>query len=127
MASAAPAKNSAVLEKEGGGGALQIDLHPLVIINISDHYTRAKVEAPSSNPPPRVIGALLGVQNGRDIEISNSFELVYHTVDGNIIVDTEYLKSKQEQCMCHFLFFLLLHIFKSLMYTCILCRLNNLF
>lgn len=99
MATAAPTKNSALLEKEGGGGALQIELHPLVIINISDHYTRAKVEAPPTNPPPRVIGALLGVQNGREIEISNSFELVYHTIDGNIVIDTDYLKSKQEQCM----------------------------
>lgn len=97
MASAAPDKNSAVLEKEGGGGALQIDLHPLVIINISDHFTRAKIEAPSNNAAPRVIGALLGVQNGREIEISNSFELVYNTVEGNVVIDTEFLKSKQEQ------------------------------
>ena len=96
---AAPTKNSAVLEKEGGGGALQIDLHPLVIINISDHFTRARVENPKANPNPRVIGALLGVQNGRNIEISNSFELVYHTLEGNIVVDHEYMKSKQEQCM----------------------------
>jgi len=75
---------------------LQIDLHPLVIINISDHFTRAKVESNAATPP-RVIGALLGVQNGRNIEISNSFELVYHTLEGNIVVDTDYLKSKQEQ------------------------------
>jgi len=92
----APTKGSAVLEKEGGGGALQIDLHPLVIINISDHYTRAKVES-NANPPPRVIGALLGVQNGRNIEIFNSFELVYHTLEGNIVIDTDYMKAKQEQ------------------------------
>lgn len=99
MAASAPTKSSAVLEREGGGsGALQIDLHPLVIINISDHFTRARVEN-NANPAPRVIGALLGVQNGRNIEISNSFELVYHNVDGAVVVDTEYLKSKQEQCM----------------------------
>jgi COP9 signalosome complex subunit 6 len=96
MAASAPTKNNAVLEKEGGGGALQIDLHPLVIINISDHFTRAKVES-NANPVPRVIGALLGVQNGRNIEISNSFELVYHNVDGAVVVDTDYLKAKQEQ------------------------------
>eukprot|EP00026_Physarum_polycephalum_P011878 Phypoly_transcript_12126.p1 GENE.Phypoly_transcript_12126~~Phypoly_transcript_12126.p1 ORF type:complete len:283 (+),score=52.41 Phypoly_transcript_12126:62-910(+) len=97
MASGAPTKGTAVVEKEGGGGgALQIDLHPLVIINISDHFTRAKVES-NANPPPRVIGALLGVQNGRNIEISNSFELVYHTLEGNIVIDTDYMKSKQEQ------------------------------
>jgi COP9 signalosome complex subunit 6 len=97
MASGAPpSKSSAVLEKEGGGGALQIDLHPLVIINISDHFTRAKVES-NATPAPRVIGALLGVQDGRKIEISNSFELVYHTLEGSIVVDKDYLKLKQEQ------------------------------
>jgi len=67
-----------------------------VIINISDHFTRAKVES-TTTPPPRVIGALLGTQNGRNIEISNSFELVYHTIQGAIVIDTDYLKSKQEQ------------------------------
>jgi COP9 signalosome complex subunit 6 len=88
---------AAVLEKEGGGGAaLQIELHPLVIINISDHFTRAKVES-NQNPPPRVIGALLGTQEGRNVEVSNSFELVYHVVQGAIVIDTDYLKSKLEQ------------------------------
>jgi COP9 signalosome complex subunit 6 len=86
-----------VIEKEGGGAALQIDLHPLVIINVSDHHTRVKVESNTPNAPPRVIGALLGIQNGRNIEVTNSFELVYDIVEGRIIVDSGYLKSKQEQ------------------------------
>jgi len=86
-----------VIEKEGGGGAaLQIDLHPLVIINMADHFTRAKVE---SNSPvaPRVVGAILGTQNGRNLEISNSFELVFNTIDGLVVIDFDYLKRKQEQ------------------------------
>jgi COP9 signalosome complex subunit 6 len=85
-----------VIDKESGGGALQIDIHPLVIINISDHFTRAKVE--SKTPTiPRVIGAVLGIQNGRNVEITNSFELVYDVVDRAIVVDFDYLKRKQEQ------------------------------
>eukprot|EP01111_Echinosteliopsis_oligospora_P012919 TRINITY_DN4506_c0_g1_i1.p1 TRINITY_DN4506_c0_g1~~TRINITY_DN4506_c0_g1_i1.p1 ORF type:complete len:313 (-),score=102.33 TRINITY_DN4506_c0_g1_i1:64-1002(-) len=87
-----------VIQKEGGGGgaALQIDLHPLVIINMSDHFTRAKVEA-TTQTAPRVIGAILGTQNGRNLEISNSFELVFNTIDGLVVIDFDYLRRKQEQ------------------------------
>jgi len=46
---------------------------------------------------PRVIGALWGVQSGRNLEIFNSFEIVYTEVEGAIIVDSEYVKTKQEQ------------------------------
>lgn len=86
---AAPA--SLVVEREHA--TLNVLLHPLVIINVSDHYTRAKV---SSASPARVMGALLGIQKNRDVEIFNSFELIPDTnawtaIDG-------YLRVKQEQC-----------------------------
>jgi len=53
-----------------------------------------------------VIGALLGVQTGRSIEIINSFELVY-TVDahGRVQLDNEYFATKQEQCLSVFILF----------------------
>jgi len=86
---------SIVSEKEGGS-ALNIVLHPLVVINISDHWTRTKVQ--NKIAKPRVIGALLGTQDGRNVEIFNSFELVYDVVDGVVIIDTEYLNTKQDQC-----------------------------
>ena len=59
-------------------GALQLTLHPLVIINISDHFTRARTQ--SSEPAPRVMGVLIGAQTGRQIEVANSFEV--KVVDG---------------------------------------------
>ncbi|KAL6049460.1 COP9 signalosome complex subunit 6 [Balamuthia mandrillaris] len=90
---AAP-KSGTVIEKETGS-ALDILLHPLVIINISDHYTRAKVTTEQADP--RVIGALMGVQSGRNVEIFNSFELVYNEVEGAVVIDLDYLKRKQEQ------------------------------
>jgi len=40
---------------------------------------------------------LLGIQTGRNIEICNSFELVYNTVNGLIVIDPKYLVTKQEQ------------------------------
>eukprot|EP01087_Luapelamoeba_hula_P003084 TRINITY_DN12905_c0_g1_i1.p1 TRINITY_DN12905_c0_g1~~TRINITY_DN12905_c0_g1_i1.p1 ORF type:complete len:323 (-),score=60.05 TRINITY_DN12905_c0_g1_i1:143-1111(-) len=89
----APAPGT-VIEKEGGS-ALSILLHPLVIINISDHATRAK--AGDGKTYSRVIGALCGIQSGRSVEIFNTFEMAYTVVDGSLIIDTDYVKKKQEQ------------------------------
>eukprot|EP01116_Phalansterium_solitarium_P014245 TRINITY_DN31826_c0_g1_i1.p1 TRINITY_DN31826_c0_g1~~TRINITY_DN31826_c0_g1_i1.p1 ORF type:complete len:315 (-),score=41.91 TRINITY_DN31826_c0_g1_i1:112-1056(-) len=85
---------TAVVDKEGTG-SLNISLHPLVIINISDHWTRTKVQ--NNTPNPRVIGAFVGVQAGRNVEICNSFELVHNEVDGVVVIDPKYLQEKSEQ------------------------------
>jgi len=78
-------------------------LHPLVIINISDHATRAKVT--NKGVSKRVVGALLGHQQGKQMELLNSFELL--TVpppegsecnsDEKVIIDEEFLKTKLSQ------------------------------
>lgn len=52
---------------------LQVTIHPLPLLNISDHYTRQSLN--TSNPNVRVVGGLLGTQQGRSIDIVNSFEL----------------------------------------------------
>jgi hypothetical protein len=55
-----------------------------------------------------VIGALLGTQNGRDVEIVNSFDLVTNAGPGKdlglgeavgIEVDPAFLNDRKEQCM----------------------------
>jgi COP9 signalosome complex subunit 6 len=86
--------SKAVVEKQGSS-ALELLLHPVVILNLSDHFTRAKVSSP--NPNPRVLGALLGIQSGRRLEIFNSFEIVFSFVDGHYVLDATYLRNKQEQ------------------------------
>jgi len=86
--------SGSVVEREGTG-ALNLMLHPVVIINISDHWTRVKVQ--SRKPNPRVIGALVGIQTGRNLEIFNSFELPYEIKDDKVIIKTEYLNTKSEQ------------------------------
>lgn len=45
-----------------------------------------------------VIGALIGKQEGRNIEVMNSFELLFHTVEDRIHIDKEYYYTKEEQC-----------------------------
>ena len=43
------------------------------IINISDHFTRARSQEQAA--APRVFGVIIGAQTGRHIEIANSFEV----------------------------------------------------
>ncbi|KJE90937.1 Mov34/MPN/PAD-1 family protein [Capsaspora owczarzaki ATCC 30864] len=102
--------------------SLQIALHPLVILNISDHWTRTRAQHSVANPS--VFGALIGTQNGRNFEIFNSFELVVRNeptgsgagpeamqtdndsssssssaapTSSEWVVDVEYFRRKQEQ------------------------------
>jgi hypothetical protein len=41
------------------------------------------------------------VQSGRNVEVTNSFELVYTVIEGAVVIDIDYLKAKQEQCAHH--------------------------
>lgn len=75
-------------------GSVTVSLHPLVIMNISEHWTRTKAQAGS---PQKVFGALIGKQKGRNIEIMNSFELDHTTVEGKVVIDREYYTVKEEQ------------------------------
>ena len=146
-----------VLASSGSSGSVSVALHPLVIMNISEHYTRIKAQDGKPDPQGRfakfnpnvgeilhivcdilssqnsnknfwsenensrqkhnlypcyillnvfqcyycfsVIGALLGTQDGRKIEIFNSFELKLDSFDdGQIVLNMEYYSTKEEQC-----------------------------
>ncbi len=72
----------------------------LVLINVSDHYTRIKANSPDGSPPSAVLGCLLGSQAGRVVDVSNSFEikLTASSSSSALNVDTEFLLKKLEQC-----------------------------
>lgn len=94
-----PVANIAALEDKvmadsGVTATVSVSLHPLVIMNISEHWTRTKAQ--EGRPVP-VYGALIGKQAGRDIEIMNSFELDYTTIDSNVVIDRDYYNTKEEQ------------------------------
>ncbi|KAI7842094.1 hypothetical protein COHA_004289 [Chlorella ohadii] len=87
---------------------LSFQLHPLVLINISDHHTRtlANQGAPAGEASTsaagggggrcvRVLGCLLGTQTGRTVDISNSFEV--RCVEGTDDIDEPFLQKKMEQ------------------------------
>eukprot|EP01104_Vermistella_antarctica_P020537 TRINITY_DN8822_c0_g1_i1.p1 TRINITY_DN8822_c0_g1~~TRINITY_DN8822_c0_g1_i1.p1 ORF type:complete len:351 (-),score=78.01 TRINITY_DN8822_c0_g1_i1:78-1130(-) len=99
-------QNQRVTVDGDASSTLSVSLHPLVIINVSDQHTRLRVKSVvslatgsgRSHPSElRVIGALLGTQTGRDIEIFNSFEVMYMEVEGLIVLDMDYLREKLDQ------------------------------
>ncbi|KAN0100808.1 Maintenance of mitochondrial structure and function domain containing protein [Tylopilus felleus] len=74
--------------------SLSLLLHPLPILNISEHLTRLKLQTKSDLP--FVLGALLGTQNGREVEIVNTFELAVE--DGHDdMVDHGFLVQRRDQ------------------------------
>ncbi|KAL6644595.1 hypothetical protein ACP70R_016203 [Stipagrostis hirtigluma subsp. patula] len=103
--SAAGAHAPAAAPAASSSSGLTFKLHPLVIVNVSDHHTRVKAQAACSRDgssssgeaaahPPRVFGCVIGVQRGRTVEIFNSFELVLDPVSGTL--DRAFLLKKQE-------------------------------
>ncbi|XP_058875269.1 LOW QUALITY PROTEIN: COP9 signalosome complex subunit 6 [Acipenser ruthenus] len=78
----------------GVTGSVSVALHPLVILNISDHWIRMRSQ---EGRAMQVVGALIGKQEGRNIEVMNSFELLSHSVEDRIVIDKEYYYTKEEQ------------------------------
>ena len=61
-----------VLASSGASGSVSVALHPLVIMNISEHYTRIKAQYGEPNPQGRVFKGLLFKKINSDlITISN--------------------------------------------------------
>lgn len=105
----------------GSDEGLPIILHPLVVLNVSDHFTRyAAIRMFSGQPSeggkggssgqpqregltneqdmPRVIGLLLGTQRGRTVEVCHSVELTAtKRDDGTVKVDEDFMKNRIEQ------------------------------
>lgn len=75
-------------------GSVSASLHPLVIMNVSEHWTRLRAQEGSPQP---VFGALIGKQSGRDMEIMNSFELNYKIDGDNFVIDKDFYYQKEEQ------------------------------
>ncbi|RAK95154.1 COP9 signalosome complex subunit 6 [Aspergillus ibericus CBS 121593] len=61
-----------LISPKNSDSGLHIQLHPLILLTISDHITR---HAARCQQGP-IIGALLGQQNGREITLEHAFECV---------------------------------------------------
>ncbi|KAL2820518.1 hypothetical protein BDW59DRAFT_113528 [Aspergillus cavernicola] len=65
-------QTDSLLSQKSSDSGLHLQLHPLVLLTISDHITR---HAARSQQGP-IIGALLGQQDGRVITVEHAFECV---------------------------------------------------
>uniref|UniRef100_K3WB84 COP9 signalosome complex subunit 6 n=1 Tax=Globisporangium ultimum (strain ATCC 200006 / CBS 805.95 / DAOM BR144) TaxID=431595 RepID=K3WB84_GLOUD len=98
-------------ERSSGGGERHIQVHPLVIMNVADHFTRQRCNfqqdqkkknqsastADANKDMPQVIGALFGIQNGLDVSVYDSFEMKYDVANGEVQIDKEFLTSRIQQ------------------------------
>ncbi|KAL3312308.1 COP9 signalosome complex subunit 6 [Cichlidogyrus casuarinus] len=92
-ASSQNAQQNAVLASTG---ALMVRLHPMVIFNISEHWTRYKVMSDGdATLPIKVFGALLGKQDGNQLEIVTSMELLLDAQSGH--VDSGFFRTRESQ------------------------------
>lgn len=76
-----------------------VQLHPLVLLTISDHLTRHT--ARQQKGP--VLGALLGQQNGQEITLEHAFECST-TIgsDGEILLPDSWFEQRLQQCQYTF-------------------------
>lgn len=110
-----------VMASSGTVGSVSISLHPLVIMNVSEHWTRLRAQEGTEQLGNLILcylffyklkfiigrlkwqisfsvyGALIGKQKGRNIEIMNSFELLFTCIGDDVIIDRDYYNTKEEQ------------------------------
>ena len=85
---------SLVSQKSSDSG-LHIQLHPLVLLTVSDQITR---HAARQQHGP-IIGALLGQQNGREITLEHAFECpVTCGLNDEIILPAAWFEERLQQC-----------------------------
>lgn len=87
--------NLLVSQKSSDSG-LQAYLHPLVLLNISDHITRHVVR--QQRGP--IVGALLGQLKGRAISLEHVFECnTIIEANGDVFLNQAWFSERLQQCM----------------------------
>lgn len=75
---------------------LHVHLHPLVLLNISDHITRHGVRQ-QKGP---IVGALLGQQQGRTITLEHVFDCRLITgSNGQVLLHQSFFEERLQQCI----------------------------
>lgn len=88
-------ESAIVMAATGTPGSITVSLHPLVIMNVSEHWTRNRAQ--NDGVASNVVGAIIGQHKGRHLEIMNSFELVFTVIDDLTVIDRDYYSTKEEQ------------------------------
>ena len=73
---------------------LTVNLHPLVLLTISDYITRHTLRK-QTQP---IVGALIGQQSGRSVSLENAFEVqVIADEEGGAAIHDEFFKERLDQ------------------------------
>ncbi|KAM3084121.1 hypothetical protein ACMFMG_001773 [Clarireedia jacksonii] len=86
-------QNPLLSAQKSSDSGLQVALHPLVLLTISDYITRHTLRQ-QTGP---VVGALLGQQNGREITIEHAFECLLQETEEGVILAPEWFESRLQQ------------------------------
>ncbi|KAL9053143.1 MAG: hypothetical protein Q9162_004940 [Coniocarpon cinnabarinum] len=90
----ASSSNPLISSTKTSDSRLSVQLHPLVLLNISDYITRHTLRE-SKDP---IVGAVLGSQNGRDITMEVAFECkTDKDNDGAVIMDAGWFHDRLQQ------------------------------
>ncbi|KAH0604827.1 uncharacterized protein H6S33_006495 [Morchella sextelata] len=81
---------NALISSHPSTTGLQISLHPLALLTISDYITRHTLR----NGSGPILGALLGTQQGRSIDIEHAYEILLLRTDDQISVDEPWFIEK---------------------------------
>lgn len=77
--------NSLLSAHKSSDSGLEVHLHPLVLLTISDYIARHVLR----RQPGPIIGALLGQQSGREISLEHAFECSVDLAQGDTVILNE--------------------------------------
>lgn len=96
MADSSP--NPLVSATRASDSSPTVQLHPLVLLTISDCITRHTLRQ-QTGP---VVGAILGAQDGQNITMEVAFQAKLNTnSDGDVVLDDEWFSRRLEDCKSH--------------------------
>lgn len=87
------AHNPLISTQKSTDSGLQVALHPLVLLTISDYITRHTLRQ-QTGP---IVGALLGEQNGREITIEHAFDCRLIEVEGDVVLHKAWFEERLQQ------------------------------
>lgn len=84
-----------LLSSNKSDSLIQVQLHPLVLLTVSDYVTRHALRQ-QKGP---IVGAIIGTQDGRDVTMEHAFECkLLPRDDGEVVIDGEWFQDRLQQC-----------------------------
>lgn len=87
-------ETNSLISSHASTSGLQISLHPLALLTISDYITRHTLR----NGTGPIVGALMGTQEGREIAIEHAYEILLLVDDDGVRVEEDWFINKLKLC-----------------------------